>query len=110
MPATTTTCLDLDTRTAEPDEDDPVASDGLTLDTPLGAVDLVAVRRKLSGFEVELTPAELAWIMRRQRAGARRQAAYALGTGYIGLLRALERTRHTAPAPTTGTLASPSTP
>ena len=70
-----------------------VASDGLTLDTALGPVDLVAVLRRLRGFEVELTEAEQAWIAHRQANGARRQAAEALGTGYRGLLRALARTR-----------------
>ena len=70
-----------------------VTSDGLTVDSPLGPVDLVAVDRKIRGFDVELTPAEHAWITRRQANGARRQAAEALGTGYTGLLRALARTR-----------------
>ena len=100
MPATAAPCIGPNRQTSEPDEGDPVASDGLTLDTPLGPVDLVAVRRKLAGLEVDLTPAELAWIMLRQRSGARRQAAYALGTGYIGLLRALERTRRSEPTAT----------
>jgi hypothetical protein len=70
-----------------------VASDGLTVDTALGPVDLVAVDRKTRGFEVTLTEAERAWIMHRQANGARREAARALGTGYTGLLRALARTR-----------------
>ena len=70
-----------------------VLSDGLTVDSALGPVDLVAVERKLRGFEVELTAAEHAWITRRQANGARREAAAALGTGYAGLLRALARTR-----------------
>jgi hypothetical protein len=70
-----------------------VASDGLTVDTALGPVDLVAVHRKTRGFDVTLTEAETAWIMRRQVNGARREAARALGTGYAGLLRALACTR-----------------
>jgi len=70
-----------------------ILSDGLTVDTALGPVDLVAVDRKLRGFDVELTRAEHAWITRRQANGARRQAAQALGTGYSGLLRALARHR-----------------
>ena len=70
-----------------------IASDGLTVDTPLGPVDLVAVERKSRGFAVELTEAEQAWILHRQANGARRRAAEALGTGYQGLLRALARTR-----------------
>jgi len=73
--------------------DPEVASDGLTVDTPLGPVDLVAIERKSRGFDVELTEAEQAWIQRRQANGARRRAAEALGTGYEGLLRALTRTR-----------------
>jgi hypothetical protein len=70
-----------------------VPSDGLTVDTPLGPVDLVAVHRKASGFDVSLTVAEQAWITHRQRNGARREAAGVLGVGYAGLLRALARTR-----------------
>lgn len=70
-----------------------VPSDGLTVDTALGPVDLVTVDRRLRGLDVELTRAEHAWIMHRQANGARRRAAYMLGTGYKGLLRALARTR-----------------
>ena len=73
--------------------DPQIASDGLSVDTALGPVDLVAVDRKLRGFEVELTEAEQAWILHRQGYGARRRAAEALGTGYEGLLCALTRTR-----------------
>lgn len=73
--------------------DPAIPSDGLTVDTPLGPVDLVAVDRRLRGFDVELSLAEQAWITERQPNGARRQAATALGTGYSGLLRALARTR-----------------
>jgi hypothetical protein len=64
--------------------------DGLTIDTELGFVDLVAVRRAIRGDDrVRLTEAELDWIRNRQPHGARRQAAYALGTGYTGLLKEL---------------------
>jgi hypothetical protein len=73
--------------------DPAVPSDGLTVDTALGPVDLVAVHRKTRGLDVTLTEAETAWITHRQRHGARREAARALGTGYDGLLRALARTR-----------------
>ena len=67
---------------------------GLTVESELGFVDLVAVKRALGGDDrVRLTAAERAWICHRQRPGARRQAAYALGTGYTGLLRDLERHR-----------------
>lgn len=77
-----------------------VASDGLTVDTELGFVDLVAVRRAIRGDDrVRLTEAELDWICNRQRRGARRQAAEALGAGYTGLLKDLarHRRRHAAP-------------
>jgi hypothetical protein len=71
-----------------------VASDGLTVDTELGSVDLVAVRRALRGDDrVRLSEAEIDWICRRQRRGARRQAADVLGTGYTGLLKDLARHR-----------------
>jgi hypothetical protein len=71
-----------------------VASDGLTIDTPLGFVDLVAVKRALAGDDrIRLTEAEQAWIRDPQQRGARRQAADALGTGYTGLLKALARHR-----------------
>lgn len=67
-----------------------VPSDGLTVDTALGFVDLVAVKRALAGDDrVRLTEAELDWIRNRQHRGARREAAYALGTGYTGLLKSL---------------------
>lgn len=42
--------------------DDRVPSDGLTLDTPAGPVDLVAVDRALSGERIELTTAEHAYV------------------------------------------------
>jgi hypothetical protein len=71
-----------------------VPSDGLTVDTELGFVDLVAVKRALAGDDrVRLTEAEIDWIRNRQAPGARRQAADALGTGYTGLLKALNRHR-----------------
>ncbi len=43
------------------DLEDRVPSDGLTLDTLAGPVDLVAVQRALAGEHVELTTAELAY-------------------------------------------------
>ncbi|HVT68880.1 MAG TPA: hypothetical protein VHF26_14105 [Trebonia sp.] len=44
-------------------EDDPdTPSDGLTLDTPHGPVDLIAVQRALAGRPVELTRAEHRYI------------------------------------------------
>jgi hypothetical protein len=73
--------------------DPAVLSDGLTVDTALGPVDLVAVDRVLRGHSGSLTEAERAWIVNRQANGARRRAAEALGTGYTGLLRSLARHR-----------------
>ena len=43
--------------------DASVASDGLTLDTPLGPVDLVAIERARAGRPVTLTPAELVYLV-----------------------------------------------
>lgn len=46
--------------------DPTIESDGLTLDTPLGPVDLVAVQRVLDGHPVEaLTEAEMTEVLRR---------------------------------------------
>ena len=45
--------------------DAAVASDGLTLDTPLGPVDTVAIERALSGRPVDLTAAEVAYLFTR---------------------------------------------
>lgn len=42
-----------------------VASDGLTLDTPFGPVDTVAIERALSGRPVDLTAAEVAYLFTR---------------------------------------------
>jgi hypothetical protein len=44
------------------DDDPQVPSDGLTLDTDHGPVDLVAVQRALSGRPVQLTRAERRYI------------------------------------------------
>ena len=45
--------------------DAAVASDGLTLDTPFGPVDTVAIERALSGRPVDLTAAEVAYLFTR---------------------------------------------
>jgi hypothetical protein len=42
--------------------EDPIPSDGLTLDTPHGPVDLVAVERALTGERLHLTRAEHRYI------------------------------------------------
>jgi hypothetical protein len=106
MPATEPSVLDLldaaATATGNTARDRPEAeaydilipSDGLTVDTPLGPVDLVAVHRVVTGRPHPLTPAEHAWIRERQPHGARRAAARTLGTGYPALLRALAAHRH----------------
>ncbi|WP_194910240.1 hypothetical protein [Catenulispora rubra] len=39
-----------------------IPSDGLTVDTPLGPVDLVAVDRARDGHPIELNEAELTWL------------------------------------------------
>ena len=72
--------------------DPAIESDGLTLDTPLGPVDLVAVRRVLDGHPIEsLTRAEMDYLAHllgyapRPRNGyepehdTRRRAAESLG-------------------------------
>lgn len=66
MPATTQTSADrCHTRTgtgASGLHDPALKSDGLTLDTPLGPVDTVAIDRALSGWPVDLTAAEVAFL------------------------------------------------
>ena len=65
MPATTSTPATL-RRASTPGLYDPaVESDGLTLDTALGPVDLVAIERALSGRPVDLTAAEVAYLFTR---------------------------------------------
>jgi hypothetical protein len=60
MPVTTTRPPRPSTRTARGNLYNPaIPSDGLTLDTDLGPVDLVAVARAKAGHRVELTEAEL---------------------------------------------------
>lgn len=46
-----------------------IASDGLTVDTPYGPVDLIAVGRALGGERVYLTRAEHHYVAARVRAG-----------------------------------------
>jgi hypothetical protein len=62
--------------------DPRIASDGLTLDTLLGPVDLVAINRAVRGADTALSLAERAWIALRQPRGARHRAAAALGVDY----------------------------
>lgn len=42
--------------------DPAIRSDGLTVDTPLGPVDTVAIERALAGRPVDLTAAEVAYL------------------------------------------------
>lgn len=65
MPAIVVLSRTFDARPADAGEGDPVASDGLTLDTPLGPVDTVAIERALSGQPVDLTAAEVAYLFTR---------------------------------------------
>jgi hypothetical protein len=61
--------------------DPDVESDGLTVDTPLGPVDLVVIDRVIRGHHHALTLAEDAWLHRRHGPiPVRRQAAEKLGT------------------------------
>lgn len=73
-------------RTAAPQPagvyDPRIASDGLTLDTLLGPVDLVAINRAVRGADIPLDLAERAWITLRQPRGTRHRAAAALGVNY----------------------------
>lgn len=58
------TALDDLTRTADPEFEDPapVGSDGLTIDTDFGPVDLVAIDRALNGERLHLTRGEHRYI------------------------------------------------
>lgn len=56
----------------EPNEvDASIASDGLTIDTVFGPVDLIAVKRALEHRPVELTDAETRYVARLRRNGVR---------------------------------------
>lgn len=78
-----------DSDCADEQWDAGIESDGLTLDTELGPVDMVAVQHALWGRPVSLTVAEQAWIALPQAYGVRRHAAIALGISYSRLLAAL---------------------
>lgn len=81
-----------------------LALDGLTVDTDLGFVDLVAVKRAINGDDrVRLTEAELDFVCNCQAPEAWREAAAALGTGYTGLSKALARHRRHLAATDTDT-------
>lgn len=68
--------------------DPAVASDGLTLDTARGPVDLVAVQRALDGHPVELTEAEFTYLAHRLGTAPART-----GPGYVDEFDARRRVR-----------------
>lgn len=68
--------------------DPAICSDGLTLDTERGPVDLVAVQRALDGHQVELTEAE--WTYLAHELGT---APAATGFGYADDYDARSRVR-----------------
>ncbi|MGH3627686.1 MAG: hypothetical protein ACRDRL_09635 [Sciscionella sp.] len=49
--------------------DASIVSDGMTIDTPDGAVDLVAIEQARAGRRVRLTAAELAYLFAHLRPG-----------------------------------------
>lgn len=63
--------------------DPDVPSDGLTLDTICGPIDLVAVQYAMSGRPVALTPAERQYVTARTRSAANLRATAAAGFGLI---------------------------
>lgn len=75
-------------RTAPTVYDPSITSDGLTLDTARGPVDLVAVQRALDGHPVELTEAEWTYLAHRIGTAPRRH-----GYGYADDFDARTRVR-----------------
>jgi len=71
-----------------------IASDGLTIDTPFGDVDLVAVDRARRGYRVSLTLAETAYLFRQlpDTLAAAESVAAALGMDISAVLRRLAAT------------------
>jgi hypothetical protein len=72
---------------------------GLTVDTPLGPVDLVAVERVRSGVYVRLTRAEEAWLNEHLDYNYQRAelVAEALGITRDSVLRRIDRARNKQP-------------
>lgn len=70
-------------------------SDGLTIDTPLGPVDLVAVGHVLAGRRVPLTPADRAYVLEQVPTDypSLTAAAAALGITRDSVERAATRAR-----------------
>lgn len=78
--------------------DRSVPSDGLTLDTPRGPVDLVAIERVWDGVPTDLTRAEsihLTGLLDGSRDQARR-IAHALGCDMWSVLKRVDRRRAAA--------------
>ncbi|SRR5579884_847420 len=74
--------------------DPDVDSDGLTVDTDLGPVDLVAIERARAGRPVDLTAAEVAYLLAHLPGtyAAARPVAVALGVCTDTVLRRSRRT------------------
>ena len=84
-----------------------VHSEGLTIDTPRGPVDLVAVRRARAGVRTALTPAERAYLVSTLPAynrGAVELAAVGMGVQLPALLRAMTRSHAAARTAAAGAL------
>lgn len=74
--------------------DPDVASDGLTIDTPTGPIDLVAIDRALAGRRVALTPTERHYAVTLARTtAALRALSVALGLHPETVERAVYRAR-----------------
>lgn len=87
-------------RATTPELYDPdIASDGLSVDSPLGPVDLVAVERVLAGRPAPLTLADLAYLYAHRPPAHEHieTVAAALGVRPDTVKRAVERHRHTPP-------------
>lgn len=81
--------------------DPTVLSEGFTIDTPRGPVDLVAVGRVRAGVRTNLTPAERAYLVNTLPAynrGAVELAALGMGVQLSAVLRAMTRNHAAARA------------
>lgn len=73
--------------------DPRIESAGLTLDTPLGPVDLVAIERAKSGRPTPLTPADYAYLLAHHDGHGITATAVALGIRGDSMRRAIDRAR-----------------
>lgn len=79
--------------------DPAVESDGLTIDTPTGPVDLIAIDRALAGRRVALTPAERDYAVSIARTVAElRAVSVALGMHPETIERGIYRARQAVAA------------